>query len=182
MNDDDKHRINRVTTRSGDQGSTGLADGSRMDKDSLPIVALGEVDELNASVGLLCAELSPAPEFLRRLQQRLFDLGAELALPGVVRLLADDLTQLEKATEALNRSLPPLREFVLPGGCRAAACCHLCRTVARRTERALVAVSRKQSLNPLALPWINRLSDYFFVLSRVLNRDAGVTEEQWQPR
>mgnify|MGYP005840617831 CR=1 FL=1 len=182
MTKGDKHRIARVTTRTGDQGETGLADGSRVAKDAPLIVALGEVDELNATLGLLCAELSPAPAFLQQLQQRLFDLGAELAVPGSIRLQADDLAQLDEATAELNNSLPPLREFVLPGGSRAGACSHLCRTVARRAERALLSASREQKLNPLLLPWINRLSDYFFVLARILNRDAGVAEDQWQPR
>src|SRR5690606_24482282 len=119
---------------------------------------------------------------LDMIQQRLFDLGAELAVPGSVRLRDRDVLALEQQIETLNRELPPLREFVLPGGTAAGAWCHLCRTVARRAERALVAVQHQDAHNPASLRWLNRLSDLLFVLARTLNRAAGAHEPQWRPR
>jgi cob(I)alamin adenosyltransferase len=179
----DKHRISRVITRTGDQGQTGLADGSRWPKDAPVIVALGELDELNAMLGVLRSQ--PGADdypLLDELQQRLFDLGAELAVPGTSRLTEEDVLALEAAASDWNASLPPLREFVLPGGPPAAAWCHLCRTVARRAERALVAAQHQQSLNPFSLQWLNRLSDLLFVLARHLNARHGAAEPQWRPR
>ena len=179
----DKQRINRVVTRSGDGGETGLADGSRWPKDAPLIVALGELDELNAMIGVLRTQ--PGAEqiaLLDRIQQRLFDLGAELAVPGSKRLRGADVEELDTALAALNDALPPLREFVLPGGHPAAAFCHLCRTVARRAERALIAADHVKPQNPQSLMWLNRLSDLLFVLARSLNRQHGVSEPQWRPR
>lgn len=179
----DKQRINRVVTRSGDGGETGLADGSRWPKDAPLIMALGELDELNAMIGIL--RTRPGAEtiaLLDDIQQRLFDLGAELAVPGSKRLREADVEELETALEALNMVLPPLREFVLPGGHPTAAFCHLCRTVARRAERALVAADHVQPQNPQSLRWLNRLSDLLFVLARTLNRQHDVSEPQWRPR
>ena len=177
----DKQRISRVVTRSGDGGETGLADGSRLPKDSPIIIALGELDELNAMIGVLRSQL-PENALLEQVQQRLFELGAELAVPGSLRLNDADVEELEAHVAALNGALPPLREFVLPGGTPAAAWCHLCRTVARRAERALVAARHHEAQNPASLRWLNRLSDLLFVLARSLNGDVAGREPQWQPR
>ena len=179
----DKQRINRVVTRSGDGGETGLADGSRWPKDAPLIVALGELDELNAMIGVLRTQ--PGAEqvlLLDNIQQLLFDLGAELAVPGSKRLREADVEELDATVAGLNEVLPPLREFVLPGGHPAAAFCHLCRTVARRAERALIAADHVTPQNPQSLMWLNRLSDLLFVLARTLNRQHDVSEPQWRPR
>lgn len=179
----EKNRISRVVTRSGDGGQTGLADGSRWPKHAPVIVALGELDELNAMIGILRSRLM-VDQFplLDTIQQRLFDLGAELAVPGAVRLQDEDIAVLEEAVTQLNEQLPPLREFVLPGGHPDAAFCHLCRTVARRAERALVAASQQQPHNPASLRWLNRLSDFLFIFARELNRLNDAAEPQWLPR
>lgn len=171
-----KHRITRVTTRSGDTGQTMLADGSRVDKTDPRIESIGTVDELNSFLGVLVAELpddSPHVASCRRIQQELFDLGAFLATVGATP--APGLEVLEAESTALNDSLPPLTEFVLPGGSRQAAAAHVCRTVCRRAERTLWMLD--ESVMPCA-QYLNRLSDYFFVLARCLN--AGQTELQWR--
>jgi cob(I)alamin adenosyltransferase len=179
----EKNRISRVVTRTGDSGETGLADGSRWPKDAPVIVALGELDELNAMIGVLRSQLG-ADQFplLDTVQQRLFDLGAELAVPGTSRLTDADVEEIESAVAQLNEQLPPLREFVLPGGHPDAAFCHLCRTVARRAERALVAAGHGQPHSAVSLRWLNRLSDFLFVLARTLNRVNTSAEPQWRPR
>ncbi|MCC1495384.1 cob(I)yrinic acid a,c-diamide adenosyltransferase [Alcanivorax sp. 1008] len=179
----EKNRISRVVTRSGDGGETGLADGSRWPKDAPVIAALGDLDELNAMIGMLRSRLA-IDQFvlLDTVQQRLFDLGAELAVPGTTRLTDADVSEIEAAVEQLNEQLPPLREFVLPGGHPDAALCHLCRTVARRAERALVAAVRDQQHSATSLRWLNRLSDFLFVLARTLNRINDSAEPQWRPR
>jgi cob(I)alamin adenosyltransferase len=178
----DKQRINRVVTRTGDGGETGLADGSRWPKDAPVIMALGELDELNAMIGVLRSQMSAPSAVLEVVQQRLFDLGAELAVPDSERLTAADVDELETEISCRNASLPALREFVLPGGHPQAAFCHLCRTVARRAERALVAAHHVQPQNPQSLRWLNRLSDLLFVLARTLNREHAAAEPQWRPR
>lgn len=186
----DRHRINRVITRSGDDGSTGLADGSRVPKDAPVVEALGAVDELGAALGVLAAEALPADvrTLVITLQHMLFELGGELAVPGAVRIDDGAVAWLEAEATARNATLPPLREFVLAGGSRAGAWCHYCRTLARRAERRLVALARATAepapgaVNPAALAWLNRLSDLLFILARHLNRDAGVAEQCWQPR
>ena len=179
----DKTRINRVITRSGDQGETGLADGSRLAKDAPVIEALGELDELNACIGVLRGrQPSAEPALLESIQQRLFDIGAELAMPGTEKLMDDDVEALEQAAARLLQALPPLREFVLPGGNDAGAWCHYCRTVARRAERRLVSTRHVGTVNPASLRYLNRLSDLLFVLARHLNRTADTAETLWQPR
>ena len=177
----DKHRISRVTTATGDAGETGLADGSRLSKDAPAVVVMGELDELNAALGVLRSHKPDAQTdaLLHQLQQTLFDLGAELALPGVARLTADHVAHLSEAVERLNGTLPPLKEFVLPGGTPIAAWCHYVRTVARRCERHLVACHRQQPQNPHSLAYINRLSDLLFVLARALNHQAAHPETLW---
>ncbi len=178
------HRLSRICTRTGDDGTTGLGDGGRVPKDHPRIVALGEVDELNSVLGLALAEPLPEPvrQVLREVQQRLFDLGGELAVPGRRVLDGDDVTALEAALDRLNTELPPLEEFILPGGGRAAAACHLARAVCRRAERALVALAREAELNPDALRYLNRLSDLLFVCARAAARAAGEPETLWRPK
>ena len=179
----DKQRINRVVTRTGDSGETGLADGSRLAKDDAVIEALGEVDELNAAIGVLRARLGDNyTTLLESIQQALFEIGAELAIPGSQRLVDDEVMHLEHAIAEFNAALAPLREFVLPGGTEAASWCHYCRTVARRAERRLVTVAKTLAVNPVSLRYLNRLSDTLFVLARHLNSTAGHPEMQWRPR
>ena len=178
----DKTRINRVVTRTGDTGTTGLADGSRLRKDDARIEALGAVDELNAALGVLASRTARHQSLINQCQQRLFDLGAELAMPGHQAISGDDVAALEQALAELNETLAPLTEFVLPGGSDAGAWCHYCRTVARRAERALVATSDASELSEASLQWLNRLSDLLFVLARRLNQEDQANETLWQPR
>lgn len=176
------HRLTRITTRSGDDGTTGLADGSRLPKDSTRIAAIGDVDELNCALGVLATspEANPFLTLLRGLQNRLFDLGGELALPGSVVLDDARVTALETEIERLNAVLPPLVEFVLPGGNPAAALCHQARAVCRRAERSVLRLSREEPVNPAVARFLNRLSDLLFVLARTLARANGGTEITWQ--
>ncbi|MDF1821567.1 MAG: cob(I)yrinic acid a,c-diamide adenosyltransferase [Alcanivoracaceae bacterium] len=176
----DKTRINRVTTRSGDSGETGLANGARVVKDHPRIHAMGDIDELNACLGMLAAKSDDLAALMAELQQVLFDIGAEMAIPDSESLSDTQVSALESRTEALNAALPPLREFVLPGGNETAAWCHVCRTVARRAERSLVSLDQVEAVNPATLRWINRLSDLLFVLARTINRDGGKAEPQWR--
>jgi cob(I)alamin adenosyltransferase len=172
-----RERLNRITTRSGDDGSTGLADGQRLPKDHPRVAALGEVDELNSTLGLLLAEPTPqaVPAALRtlleRVQHELFDLGAELSLPGQAVLGEDRVSALETDLQQLNAGLPALKEFILPGGTRAAALAHVCRCQARRAERSLVQLMHlePQRTTDTARHYLNRLSDLLFVAARVLN-------------
>lgn len=178
----DKHRISRVTTGTGDRGETGLADGSRMSKNSAAIEALGELDELSSALGVLVSHDPGADHsaLLANVQQALFDLGAEVAFPGSTRLGEAEVTELEAAIDQINRTLPPLREFVLPGGSRAAAWCHHTRTLARRCERRLVTLHQESPLNPASLIYINRLSDALFVMARDINRRDSHPEVLWR--
>jgi cob(I)alamin adenosyltransferase len=175
-------RLSHIVTRSGDEGQTGLADGSRVDKDSPRIAALGDLDELNAALGLLCVELSNAvlQQNVTDIQQQLFNLGGELALPGTATCQTKDIVILEQLLEKLNGQLPPLREFVLPGGTRASAQAHLARAICRRCERTLWQVSRLEAINPESLKYLNRLSDLLFVLSRTLARQETTNEPLWE--
>lgn len=166
------HRLTRITTRTGDDGTTGLADGSRRSKDDTRVRALGEVDELNSHLGVLLAE--PLPDDVRELlvaiQHELFNLGGELSLPGHVLLKQDAVAYLDEALTRYNATLPPLKEFVLPAGTRSAALAHVARTVARRAERTVVELTARESVNAALRHYLNRLSDLLFVLARVLNR------------
>jgi len=175
------NRLSRIVTRTGDDGTTGLADGSRLDKDSARVEALGDVDELNSTIGVLLAIGVPATvaRCLLRVQHDLFDLGGELSLPGQALIGEAHVQGLEADVEEFNTGLPPLKEFVLPGGNAAAAACHVTRTVARRAERRCWALSRATTLNPLTLAYLNRLSDLLFVIARVLARHDGGAEVQW---
>ena len=176
------HRLSKITTRTGDSGETGLGDGSRVPKDHARIAALGELDELNSAVGVMLAEDVPGElrAALGEVQNDLLDLGGELSIPGHTLLKAERVAFLEQQTELHNRDLPPLKEFVLPGGTRAAAAAHLARTVCRRAERALVTLGRADSVSDVARQYLNRLSDLLFVAARVLNRSAGVPDVQWR--
>lgn len=177
------HRLSKIYTRTGDDGTTGLGDGSRVPKDDVRVEAYGSVDELNSAIGVLLAESLPesvaAP--LTRAQHRLFDLGGELCIPGHSLLTDAEVTDLEVTLDRLNAELAPLKEFVLPGGARAAALCHLARTVCRRAERRVYALSQRDAIPPTSLAYLNRLSDLLFVMARYLNKAAGHPETLWQP-
>ena len=176
------NRLSKIVTRTGDAGTTGLGDGSRTTKDSLRIDTIGEVDELNSSLGLLlCEEL---PEKVRAalldIQHDLFDLGGELCLPGMSVMKDAQVARLEDLVEDFNADLPMLKEFILPGGTRPAAIAHVCRTVCRRAERSMVRLNNAESLSEPARRYVNRLSDLLFVLGRVLNRAGGRGDVLWQ--
>lgn len=176
------HRLSKIVTRTGDDGSTGLGDGSRTVKNSARIEAIGEVDELNSLIGVLLAEKLP-PEFresLIAIQNDLFDLGGELSIPGHQSMSEAQVQRLEREVEKINANLPPLKEFILPGGSRAAAALHLARTVCRRAERRVVALAQVESVSPPARRYLNRLSDLLFVLAREINRRAKLTDVLWQ--
>jgi cob(I)alamin adenosyltransferase len=176
------NRLSKIITRTGDEGTTGLGDGSRVPKDSARIEAIGTVDELNSSIGMLRA-LPTLPEavskLLLRVQHDLFDLGGELAVPGYSVLVDAHVAALEDAVEQFNAQLPPLKEFILPGGSEAAARCHLARTVARRAERLCWALANAENSRGVALIYLNRLSDLLFVLARTLARHEGSKEVLW---
>lgn len=178
------HRLSKITTRTGDDGSTGLGDGSRVAKDDTRIEAIGTVDELNSLLGVLASESPPEAlrEILTRVQHDLFDLGGELSVPNRRVMNEASILRLDRELENINRELPPLKEFILPGGTRAAALGHLARTVCRRAERCLVTLQRETGVNPDSLRYLNRLSDLLFVMARELNRLAGVPDSLWQPR
>lgn len=175
------NRLSKIYTRTGDDGSTGLGDGSRVAKDSLRVEAYGTVDEANSCIGLVLA--SDVPDDIRSLltsvQHQLFDLGGELCIPGHAAIDDDDVERLEQHLDRYNDDLPPLKDFILPGGGEAAARCHIARTVVRRAERETVALSRVESVRPQAVRYLNRLSDLLFVLSRVLARASGHGEVLW---
>jgi cob(I)alamin adenosyltransferase len=177
------HRLSKIYTRTGDDGSTGLGDGSRTGKDSLRVEAYGTVDELNSVIGMVLAhEVPPSvAEALIQVQHDLFDLGGELCLPAGTALVFDaDVTRLEQLLDGFNGELPPLKDFILPGGGHAAATCHLARTVCRRAERVLVALSRTEPVRPQCIRYLNRLSDLLFVIARLLARQAGAGEVLWK--
>ena len=183
-------KLNRIYTRTGDDGTTGLVDGSRIAKHAPRMVAIGDVDELNSAIGAALVHLHDTPYFapLRMIQNDLFDLGADLATPGddfepsemVLRIVPAQADRVEREIDALNADLPALTSFILPGGSAAAAAVHMARAIARRAERALVAASERHPINPAAMVYINRLSDYLFVLARSINRD-GDGDPLWVP-
>lgn len=177
------HRLSKIYTRTGDDGTTGLGDGSRIEKDHPRMTAIGSVDELNSVIGMLIAEL-PSDDVLRQplsaIQHNLFNLGGELSIPGYVMVKPEHITELENILDELNEPLPPLKNFILPGGSRSAATCHLARAICRRAERDLVTLSRDNEINISGRHYINRLSDFLFVLARVLARRDGGQEVLWQ--
>jgi cob(I)alamin adenosyltransferase len=176
------HRLSKIYTRTGDAGTTGLGDGTRTDKDSQRIEVIGEVDELNSVLGLLLAETLPGTvrAALTDVQHDLFDLGGELCIPGRVAVSDEQSARLENLLDGFNADLSPLKEFILPGGSRAAALAHLARTVCRRAERRVVALGRREAVSDAVRRYLNRLSDLLFVLGRVLNKDAGRGDVLWQ--
>jgi cob(I)alamin adenosyltransferase len=163
-------------------GTTGLGDGTRVAKDSLRVVAMGDVDELNSVLGLLLTEPLSAKirDCLTRVQHDLFDMGGEICIPGYNLIKAERVTALESILDEWNDNLPPLKEFILPGGSRAAAYCHLARTVCRRAERQMHTLNTQEKITEISLQYINRLSDLLFVLCRVLNVEAGMPDVLWQ--
>jgi cob(I)alamin adenosyltransferase len=178
------NRLTQIATRTGDEGTTGLGNNQRVSKNSLRVHAMGDVDELNSHIGLLLCE--PIQEEIRQLlieiQHQLFNLGGELSIPGFELLKAEAVMVLDDALAKYNAELPKLEEFILPAGNRAASQAHVCRTVARRAERATVALGNEEALNDAPRQYLNRLSDLMFVLSRVFNRMDGGTDVYWQSK
>ena len=176
------NRLSKIYTRTGDDGSTGLGDGSRTGKDSARVNAYGTVDEANSSIGVVLA--TPVPDEIRvlltRVQHQLFDLGGELCIPGHAAITGQDVDALEQQLDHFNEHLPPLKDFILPAGGEAAARCHLARTIVRRAERSTVALSRVEPVRGEAVRYLNRLSDLLFVLARVLARAGGQGEVLWR--
>ena len=168
-------RLTQIATRTGDNGTTGLGDNTRVSKDSLRVHAMGDVDELNSNIGVLLCEDMPGEvrALLVDVQHQLFNLGGELSIPGFELLKPEAVEQLDAALKTYNDSLPSLKEFILPAGTRAASLAHVCRTVARRAERAVVALGNEEALKDTPRQYLNRLSDLRFVLARVLNRHRG---------
>ena len=176
------NRLSKIYTRTGDAGTTGLGDGTRVAKDSMRIVAMGDVDELNSILGILQTMPLGANihEVLQAVQHDLFDMGGEICMPGYAMIKAERVTALEAQLDAWNDTLPPLKEFILPGGDLASAYCHLARTVCRRAERSMTTLNSHEKLTEISLQYINRLSDLLFVLCRILNKEAGVPDVLWQ--
>ena len=183
-------KLNKIYTRTGDDGTTGLVDGSRAQKHAARIAAIGDVDEANSIIGLASGSLQGGAheQSIERIQNDMFDLGADLATPGedfepsemVLRIVPAQVEWLEKAIDQMNANLEPLTSFILPGGTEAAARAHIARAAVRRAERAISALAEQEPVNPAAIAYINRLSDYFFVLARVLN-DNGAADVKWIP-
>jgi cob(I)alamin adenosyltransferase len=175
------NRLSKIYTRTGDDGTTGLGDGTRVAKDSARVAAYGTIDEANCAIGLLLA--GDVPDSIRVLlttvQHQLFDLGGELCIPGHAAIADADIDALEQALDHYNADLPPLKDFILPGGGEAAARCHLARTIVRRAEREAVTLARTEDVRPQAVRYLNRLSDLLFVLARVLARAGGHGETIW---
>jgi cob(I)alamin adenosyltransferase len=177
------NRLSKIYTRTGDEGTTGLGDGTRVRKDCARVEAFGTVDELNSALGVLLAVPGlPAAvtDCLTEVQHQLFDLGAELCIPGHTVLSSESVAGLERTLDAFNEPLPPLKEFILPGGGPSAAACHLARTVARRAERRVWTLAAEEAVNPHALHYLNRLSDLLFVLARILARHERGGEVLWR--
>ena len=175
------NRLSKIYTRTGDDGSTGLGDGTRVGKDSARVNAYGTVDEANSSIGVVLA--TQVPDDIRKLlttvQHQLFDLGGELCIPGHAAISAEDVDALERQLDHYNEALPALKDFILPAGGEAAARCHLARTIVRRAERETVTLARHDAVRPEAIRYLNRLSDLLFVLARVLARADGQGEVLW---
>ncbi len=186
------NRLSKIYTRTGDDGSTGLGDGTRVAKDSARVCAYGTVDEANSAIGLVLASVDLASpsldqgggeqirDLLTTVQHQLFDLGGELCIPGHAAIFDTDIDALEQALDRHNEALPPLKDFILPGGGEAAAHCHLARTIVRRAERETVTLSHHDAVRPEAIRYLNRLSDLLFVLARVLARASGHGEVLWR--
>ncbi|PPC94812.1 MAG: ATP:cob(I)alamin adenosyltransferase [Methylotenera sp.] len=175
------NRLSKIYTRTGDDGTTGLGDGSRVNKDSLRVEAMGDADELNSVLGIMITEGVPdiLLEPLIQIQHDLFNLGGEICMPGYVILKQNRIDDLEKLIDTLNEKLSPLKEFILPGGTKSAAYCHLARTVCRRAERKLITLNRTEPVTAISLQYLNRLSDLLFVMCRTINQVAGVSDVLW---
>ena len=178
------NRLTQIATRTGDNGTTGLGDNTRVSKDSLRVHAMGDVDELNSHIGLLLCEDMPGGvrELLVQVQHQLFNLGGELSIPGFELLKDEAVAALDEALERYNAQLPRLQEFILPAGTRAASLAHVCRTVARRAERSVVSLGQAETLREAPRQYLNRLSDLLFVLARVLNRMNGGDDVYWNSK
>jgi cob(I)alamin adenosyltransferase len=176
------NRLSKIYTRTGDDGTTGLGDGSRINKDSLRVEAMGDIDELNSVIGLMMTETVPTglTDILTQIQHDLFNVGGEICIPNYVILKQSRVVDLEHAIDELNSHLAPLKEFILPGGTKAAAYCHLARTVCRRAERKLVELHRNEKVTDISLQYLNRLSDLLFVMCRMINIEAGVSDVLWK--
>ncbi|HKD53367.1 MAG TPA: cob(I)yrinic acid a,c-diamide adenosyltransferase [Steroidobacteraceae bacterium] len=177
------NRLSKIYTRTGDDGTTGLGDGSRVPKDSVRVEAYGTVDELNSTIGVLLAVPELPPEVsacLTEIQHELFDMGGELCIPGHQAIAAEHVTRLEKSLDEFNETLPALKEFILPGGGPASAACHFARTVARRAERRVWTLAKIEGVSPEVPKYLNRLSDLLFVLARVLARHERGVEVLWR--
>lgn len=179
-------RLSKIYTRTGDQGETGLGDGSRISKDHARVTAMGSIDELNSFIGLCIEELRAHPklsainEFIGRSQHRIFDLGGEISIPGYKIIEDKHVSQIETALDLLNADLAALENFILPGGHKVISVLHLCRSVCRRAERDLVTLQREESINTAALKYLNRLSDYFFVAARYAAKELQIDEVLWE--
>ena len=178
------NRLSKIYTRTGDSGTTGLGDGTRVPKDDLRVEAYGTVDELNSCVGMILAEAIPddIAAVLDDVQHQLFDLGSELCMPGYQAIGDRHVTDLEEALDGFNAELPALKEFILPGGGRATSTCHLARTVCRRAERRVFSLGQRDEINPAGLKYLNRLSDLLFVIARRLARHENGREVLWRSR
>jgi len=182
------HRLSKIYTRTGDDGTTGLGDGSRIEKDSIRVEAYGTVDELNSCIGMVISQLSSPlmancnhllKEWFSEIQHDLFDLGGELCIPGHIALTSTPIDTLENQIDTMNTDLPMLKEFILPGGNQPAATCHLARTICRRAERNVHTLSRAETVNPFSMHYLNRLSDWLFVTARIIARLDNGTEVLW---
>ena len=178
------HRLSKIYTRTGDKGTTGLGDGSRVEKDHIRVEAFGTVDELNSAIGLIRAEQlsEDMDKLFSEIQHRLFDLGGELSVPGYTVIEAVDTLALERQLDSYNDALPMLKEFILPAGGRATAQCHLARTICRRAERRVYTLSKSEAVNSASIAYLNRLSDLLFVVARVLARFENGEEVLWKPK
>ncbi len=177
------NRLTKIYTRTGDDGSTGLGDGTRTAKDSARVEAYGSVDEANSCIGMVLATDAVSEDVrdcLERVQHELFDLGGELCIPGHLAVTPDYVQRLEQTLDRYNENLPALKDFILPGGGSGAAACHLARTVCRRAERRVATLGREEAINPDALRYLNRLSDLLFVIARILARAEGGAEVLWR--
>ena len=176
------NRLSKIYTRTGDDGTTGLGDGSRVNKTCARVEAMGNTDELNCIIGILMTEQLPKSlrETMTRVQHTLFDIGGELSIPSSAMVPQARVIDLESVLDELNEELPPLKEFILPGGSQRSAVCHLARSVCRRLERSLFAVDDGHPVSPVSLQYVNRLSDLLFVVARVLNRMSGADDVLWE--
>lgn len=176
------NRLSKIYTKTGDDGTTGLGDGSRADKDSERIEAIGAVDELNSVLGMLLAHKLPDTinNGVTNIQHELFDLGGELSIPGHTIIKMEHVDNLEQLLDDWNKDLAPLKEFILPGGTRDAALCHFARTVCRRAERRVITLSRFEEVSDIILMYLNRLSDLLFVLGRIVNKHHGHGDVMWR--